>query len=338
MDASAPGSPREQLAQMATGYWLSQMLYVAARLGLADRLSRGPLAITQLAAETSTQPEPLYRLCRALASLGIFTETDPHRFALTPTAEFLRDDHPQTVRPLVLMMGDTQYAAWGQLLFSVQSGQPAFPHVFGRPLFDYLADHPTAAAEFDRAMVAIHGRETAAVLAAYTFQGCRKLVDVGGGNGSQLMEVLQHHPGLHGVVYDLPHVADRARAGIAHAGLAGRCDVVGGDFFQSVPAAGETYLLRHILHDWDDAACLKILHAIRQVIPPDGRLLVIETVLPPGNDPCFAKLLDITMLVVPGGLERTREQYQGLFAAANFALVHVTPTTAGVDVIEARPV
>lgn len=329
---------RERLGQMATGYWLSQMVYVAAKLGLADQLQHGPQSVTALAAATAVQPGPLHRLLRGLASVGVFTEQSPQVFALTPMAEFLRDDHPQTARPLVIMMGETQYAAWGDLLHSVQTGQTGFEHRFGRPLFDYLGDHPEQAAMFDRAMVAIHGRETAAVLDAYDFTPFRKLIDLGGGNGSQLIEMLERHPHLSGVVFDLPHVVDRAREAISSAGLSARASVHGGSFFEAVPTSGDIYLLRHIIHDWNDAQSLAILQCVRKAIPQDARLLIIETVIPPGNDPCFAKLLDLTMLVIPGGLERTREQYTALLTDAGFALTRVVPTTGGVDVIEAMPV
>ena len=331
-------SERERLGQMATGYWLSQMVYVAAKLGIADHLKDGPQSVDKLSHTTAVQPGPLHRLLRGLASVGVFAEQAPQVFAMTPMAEFLRDDHPQTTRPLVIMMGETQYAAWGDLLHSVRTGQTGFEHRFGRPLFDYLGDHPEQAAMFDRAMVAIHGRETAAVLDAYDFTPFRNLIDLGGGNGSQLIEMLERHPHLSGMVFDLPHVVERAHDALAAAGLSARATVQGGSFFESVPTGGDAYLLRHIIHDWNDAQSRTILQCVRKAICKEAKLLIIETVIPPGNDPCFAKLLDLTMLVIPGGLERTREQYAALLTDAGFELTRVVPTTGGVDVIEAVPV
>ncbi len=329
---------RERLSQMATGYWLSKMVYVAAKLGLADRLASGPLSVSALASSVGAQSGPLHRLMRGLASVGVFVEGEPQVFALNPAAEYLRDDHPQSVRPLTIMAGETQFEAWADLLHSVQTGQTGFEHRFGRPLFDYLGDHPEQAAMFDRAMVSIHGRETAAILDAYDFRSFKRIVDIGGGNASQMVEILQKHRNLSGMVFDLPHVVERARDALQRANLANRCDTRGGSFFEEVPAGGDAYLLRHIIHDWDDAASAAILKTIRKAIPAHGKLLVIETVIPPGNDPCFAKLLDLTMLVIPGGLERTQDQYTTLLADAGFQLTRVVPTTGGVDVIEALPV
>ncbi len=329
---------REQLAQWATGYWVSQMLFVACRLELADALASGPKATSELATRSGTQLEPLFRLLRGLASLGVFVETAPQTFALTPLAEFLQADHPQTLRPLILMMGATQYDAWGALEHSVRTGETGFQHRHGRPLFEHLRDHPEEAAIFDQAMVSIHGRETAAIRTAYDFSTFRTAVDVGGGNGSQLIELLQHTPGLRGTVFDLPDVAERARSAITAAGLEDRCDTVGGSFFETIPAGADAYLLRHIIHDWYDTESQRILQAIRAAIPAHGKLLVIETVIPAGNDPCFAKLLDLTMLVVPGGKERTADEYRALLGSAGFALTRIVPTNGGVDVIEAVPV
>lgn len=329
---------RNRLAQMATGYWLSKMVYVAAKLQIADCLAGGPQSVTALAAKVNVQPGPLHRLLRGLASVGVFAEGEPQVFALTPMAELLRDDHPQSIRPLAIMAGEAQYEAWGDLLHSVQTGKTGFEHRFGQPLFDYLGDHPEQAAMFDRAMVSIHGRETDAVLDAYDFSSFKKIIDVGGGNGSQLIEILQLHPQLKGTVFDLPHVVERAQTALNAAGLSDRGSVHGGSFFESIPSGGDAYLLRHIIHDWDDSQSHTILKCVRAAMSPQAKLLIIETVIPPGNDACFAKLLDLTMLVIPGGLERTREQYATLLTGAGFELSRVVPTTGGVDIVEALPV
>jgi hypothetical protein len=269
--------------------------------------------------------------------VGVFAEDGQRRFALTPLGDTLRSDVPGSQQAGAIMAGEEHYRAWGELLFCVRTGQTGFDKIYGRPIFDYLADNPEAAWIFDKAMVAVHGTETAAMLDAYDFSAFGVLVDVGGGNGSLLTQVLQKNPKLQGVLYDLPHVVQRAHAGLEAAALTGRCQTIGGSFFVAVPPGGDAYLLRHIIHDWDDAKALTILRNIRKVIPPTGRLLVVESVIPPGNDPGFAKLLDLTMLVIPGGMERTEIEYRALYEKAGFRLQRIVPTAAEVSVIEGSP-
>jgi SAM-dependent methyltransferase len=324
------------MAQMITGYWVSQALYVAAKLGLADLLADGPRTADDLARATATQARALYRLLRALASVGVFAEDDRHRFALAPLGDCLRGGVPGSKRSMAITSGEEHYRAWGELLYSVQTGRPGFDKLYGMPIFDYLARHPEQAKLFDETMVGVHGRETGPMIEAYDFSGIGVLADVGGGNGSLLTAVLRAYPSLKGILYDLPHVAERARANFAAAGLADRCQAIGGSFFDSVPAGADAYLLRHIIHDWDDERSTRILRNIHRVLPDGGRLLVVESVIPPGNEPSFAKLLDLTMLVLPGGEERTREEYERLYAGAGFRLTRVVPTDADVSVIEGR--
>jgi hypothetical protein len=331
-------TPQQQISQMVTGYWLTQAVYVAAKLGLADRLRDGPRSADELAREAAAHAPSLYRLLRALASVGIFVEDGQHRFGLTPLADCLRSDVPGSQRALAIMAAEEHYAAYGALLYSVQTGRTAFEKVFGAPVFDFLAGHPEQARVFDQAMVSVHGRETGAMLDAYDFSGLGVLADVGGGNGSVLCAVLQKYPALRGILFDLPGVAERARAGIRAAGLAERCQVVGGNFFESVPGGADAYLMRHIIHDWDDERSTRILRNLHQAMGADGRLLVVEGVIPPGNEPAFGKLLDLTMLVIPGGKERTREEYQTLFRAGGFQLTRVVPTRAEVSVLEGKRV
>lgn len=339
MDAS---SPHQQLDRMITGYWLSQAIYAAAKFGIADHLASPPAAarsIDELAAATSTNPDALYRLLRALASAGIFAEGPSRHFALTPLAEPLQSNVPGSKRALALMMGDEQFHAWIELVYSIQTGQKAFDKVFGQPIFDYLSEHHDKAQVFDAAMVGIHGRESGEVLAAYDFSQFHTLVDIGGGNGSQLIAVLQANPTLRGVLFDLPHVIDRAQAPIAAAGLANRCELVPGSFFESVPslpaANPAAYFMRHIIHDWDDERSLTILRNCHRAMPADARLLLVESVIPPGNEPFAGKFLDLVMLLIPGGKERTADEYRTLFAQAGFKLTRIVPTTSEVSIIEA---
>lgn len=332
---AAPAAP--DLRQMLTGFWVSQLIYVAARLGIADLLAAGPRTAGELARASGTHADSLHRMLRALASLGVFRELDGGRFELTAAAEPLRSDVPGSQRAMALMMGEEHYQAWGQLLYSVQTGRTAFEKIYGQGIFDYLGDHPEQGAVFDAAMLAVHGRESNAMLAAYDFSGFGTLADVGGGNGSTISTVLLAHPRLRGILFDLPAVVERARPRLAAAGLAERCQTVGGSFFEAVAPGAEAYLLRHIIHDWDDAQSLQILRNIRRVIPPHGKLLVVETVIPPGNDPGFGKLLDINMLVIPGGRERSEAQYRDLYRQAGFELTRIVPTAAEVSVIEGKP-
>jgi hypothetical protein len=334
---SAP-TPQQQLAPLLSGYWNSQALYVAAKLGIADLLKDGPKPVDELARQTSTHAPALFRLLRALASLGIFKEVTPRCFAQTPASELLRADVPATQRPLALMLGEEQYRAWGELLYSVQTGKTAFDKVFGKPIFDYLADHPEQARVFDAAMTSVHGRETPAILEAYDFSGVRVLADIGGGNGSTISGILNAHTNMKGILFDLPGVAKRAGSALAAAGLAARCQVESGSFFETVPAGADAYILRHIIHDWDDESAAKILRTVRAAMNPTARLLVVESVIPPGNDFFFAKFLDLTMLTTPGGKERTEEEYRELYQASGFRLARMVPTKADVSVIEGQPV
>ena len=325
------------LLRLVSGAWTAQAVHVAARLGIADLLADGPKAPDMLAAATGAHGPTLGRLLRALASLGVFAEQPDGRFGLTPLAGGLRRDAEGSLRDYAVMMGDEwHWRAWGELLHSVQTGKTGFEKLHGEPIFDYLGKHPDEAAVFDQAMVAIHGRETAAIIAAYDFSQFHEIIDLGGGNGSQLCEILAATPEGKGVVFDLAHVIKRAKATIATAGLDSRCRTVGGSFFDSVPAGADAYILRHIIHDWDDEKSLTILRNIHRAMGPDGRLLLVEGVIPPGNEPCFGKLLDLTMLTIPGGKERTAEEYRTLLRAAGFDLTRIVPTQAEVSVIEGK--
>lgn len=327
-------SPQEQMSRLLTGYWITQALYVTAKLGLADLLKEGPRTIDDLARATATHAPSLYRLLRALASMGIFVEGSDRRFSLTPLADCLRSDVAGSQRSLAIMVGEEHYRAWGELLYSVQTGKTAFDKLYGMPVFDFLSRHPEQAKVFDEAMVGVHGRETAAMLEAYDFADIRVLADIGGGNGSLLTGVLKKYPRMRGILYDLPGVTERAKANMESAGMASRCQVIGGNFFESVPGGADAYLMRHIIHDWDDEKSLKILQNTNRALGPQAKLLLVEGVVPPGNDPSFTKLLDLAMLVIPGGKERTEAEYRQLFAAARFHLTRIVPTTAEVSVIE----
>lgn len=325
-----------RLTSLISGYWVSQAVYAAAKLGLADLLQNGPRGVAELAAASGTKPDLLFRLLRALASVGVFAETTPGVFSLTPTAELLRSGIEGSQRELALMMGEEHYEVWGRLVEALQTGENAFEKQCGLPIFDYLAKHPEQGKIFDAAMVGIHGRETAAVLDAYDFSGIAKLVDVGGGNGSKLATILQRYPSMKGLLYDLPHVVERAKPPLRAAGVADRCETVGGNFFEHVPSGGDAYLMRHIIHDWNDEQSLTILRNIHRALGSDGRLLLVESVIPPGNEPFAAKFLDLTMMLIPGGKERTEAEYRELYEAAGFTLTRIVPTSTEISIIEGR--
>ncbi|HET6467429.1 MAG TPA: methyltransferase [Geminicoccaceae bacterium] len=327
------------LLALASGAWIGQAVHVAARLGIADLLGDGPKPPAALAAATGTDATALYRLLRALASLGVFAEDAGGRFTLTPLAEGLRSDAPGSLRGYAIMMGEEwHWRAWGELLESVRTGGSAFERVHGCELFRYFAEHPEAARVFNAAMTSRTGQETAAVTGAYDWPA-GTIVDVGGGQGALLTAILARRPEARGILFDLPHVIDAARRPIEEKGLAARCELVGGDFFDRVPAGGDLYLIKRVLHDWDDGRAAAILRCCRAAMAADARLLVIEHVLPPGNAPSWGKLLDLQMLVLtPGGQERDEAGFHGLLATAGFRLERVLPAGPTASLIEALPV
>jgi hypothetical protein len=274
-----------------------------------------------------------------LAAVGIFKEEADRRFALTPLGECLRSDAPEPVGPRASFIGQPEFwLAWGDLLHSVRTGQNAFRHVHGMDMWDCWARNPEAGAVFDRAMVGTSRRVADAILAAYDFGRLACIVDVGGGQGALLAAILARHSMVRGILFDLPQVAAAAEQVLRDAGVADRCQIVGGDFFQAVPDGGDAYLLKYILHDWEDEPATRILRSCRRAITPNGRVLVIEREIGPPNEGAEAKFADLNMLVMTGGLERTREEYAGLFAAASFRLVSSTSTGTDVSVITGVPV
>lgn len=327
--------PQQQMAGMLTGYWISQAIYVAAKLGIADLLIAEPRTADELAAETGMHARSLYRLLRALASVGVFAERGDQRFELTPLAECLRSDVPGSQRALAMMVGEEHYYVWGDLIHSIQTGEPAFDKIYGMPVFEFLAHSPAKAQIFDEAMVGIHGRETAAMLDTYDFSQIGVLCDVGGGNGSLLLAVLERYPKLQGMLYDLPHVVERARQRISTHTAGPRCEAIGGSFFDHVPQGADAYLMRHIIHDWNEEKASLILRNCAKAMRHDARLLLIESVIPPGNDPYWPKFLDLNMLAIPGGQERTEAEYRELLDSSGLRLTRISPTGGGIDVIEA---
>jgi hypothetical protein len=328
--------PHAQLIQMALGHWVSHIVYVAADLGLADHLAKGPRSAGELAGPTRTDTPALHRFLRTLASLGMLAEDSKHRFALTPLGEALRSGAPGAARPTILTLAsETWVRGFGQLRYSLETGKSGFEKMLGMPVFDWLGKHPEEASMFSETMVGFHGMEPPAVAAAYDFSGLATIVDVGGATGNLLCAILGKYPKARGILYDLEHVVRDAPALIREHGLTDRVTIEPGSFFERVPAGGDAYLLSHVIHDWSEEQCLAILGNCRRAMKPGSRLLIIEMVLPPGNTPHPGKLLDMMMLVGPGGQERTEEEYGALLEKARLRLVRVVPTESAVSVVEA---
>jgi hypothetical protein len=337
--AETQGPPLHvQVIQMASSYWVSRAVYAAAVLGISDHLKDGPKDVGQLAEATGTHAPSLRRLLRLLASVGLFRTSEDGQFAVAPLGATLQSDAPGAARQTVIALGGGWFSsAFDEILYCLRTGETGMEKAYGQGVFDYLAQHPEDASNFNAAMIGIHGAEPAAVAQAYDFTGIGTLVDVGGGSGNMLKTILSAHPNVRGVLFDVPHVAAEAEQQIANAGLSDRCQISSGSFFESVPTGGDAYILSHIIHDWDEDECVTILTNCRRAMGANGRLLIVEMVIRPGDEPDLGKLLDLVMLVVPGGQERTEEEYRALLEKAGFRLSRVVPTASPVSVIEAVP-
>lgn len=327
----------ERLLQMMTGYWISKAVYLAAKLGIADLLSRGPVHYEELARETGANAVSLYRTLRALASVGLFAEADAGQFTLTPMAALLRTGVPDSMRALGIMYGEEQYQAWGELLYSVNTGRPAFEHHFGTGVYEYFSQHPDASAVFNEAMTNWTTRVASVAANSYDFSPFRTVVDVGGNQGILLAAILRAHQGVRGILFDLPHVVATAPEYLASAGVESRCTIASGDVFTAVLPGGDAYVLSGVLHGFDDEHCVAILAQCRRVASDTGKLLILEHVIPDGDEPHLGKWLDLHMLVMSGGRERTREQYRALLQAGGFELTNIVPLAAGLSLVEAQP-
>jgi hypothetical protein len=336
MDTQLP--PPVVLYQLASAHYLSQALYVAAQLGVADLLADGPQTHETLAAKTGTHAPSLRRVLRLLVTAGVFAEGADGRFELTPIGSFLRSG-PGSFRATARLFGGPMvWRAWGDLLETVRTGEPAFARVFGTDSFGYFAERPEEAAVFDEAMSTFTAMISGAVAAAYDFSSMRAVIDVGGGVGTLLTGILGAYPELRGAVFDLPRLAEGARRQIAGAGLADRYEFVGGDFFEAVPAGFDAYLLKHVIHDWDDAHAVRILATCRRAMGSEAKLLIVEGVYPPRVDDSQASrgaaANDVNMLVCTGGRQRFEAEFRELYAAAGFRLTRIVPTMAMSSVIE----
>lgn len=326
---------RTEMFQVAVGYWLSKALFCAAKANVADELASGPRHVDHLAAAAGVDAENLHRVLRALASVGIFTEMEPGVFGLTPKAEYLRAEHPESMKHFALMVGDDLFEAWAEIYHAVETGRSAVEKRFGRDFFAAIGKDLQKSQLFDRAMQEIHGGETDLMLEHFDFSRYSTVLDVGGGNGSTLRGLLEAHPHLRGQLFDLPNVVDNARRLLDGAGLTDRLQFLPGSFFEAIPGDADCIVMRHVLHDWDDAKSATILRNACRALSAQGSLLIVEKVITPGNEPGFAKLLDLNMMAI-GGKERTEAQYRALLAGVGLDLhrIHVTP--GPIDIVEAR--
>ena len=336
--AALAAPPPMLMAQLITGgVWITKALYVVAELGIADRVAEQPQTAEALAEAAGAHAPSLFRVLRALASIGVFAEDEQGRFSLTPLADTLRSDRSGSLRSMALLWGHPEHwQAWGSFLDTVRTGRSAFDLAFGVPLFEFFAQRPHIAQIFNEAMTAFSGYEADAVAAAYDFSGVDTLVDVGGGQGLLLATILQRFPSLRGVLFDLPSVVTASTAPLDALGVRGRTMVVGGDFFTAVPDGGDVYILKNIIHDFDDPQARTILSVVRRTISANGRLLLAQEVIPPGNAPSGGKLLDMQMLLI-GDRERTEAEYRELLAEAGFRMTRVVPMQMPLSLIESVP-
>lgn len=328
-------TPAAGLMKLINGFWMTQAVYVAAKLGIAEQLANGAQSAAELVEHVPVAERPLHRLLRALASVGVFAERPDGRFELTPMADVLRADSAGSLKPMALMRGEWQYGAWGELFHCITTGGSAFEKLFGQPMFDFLATDPQRGALFDAAMTSIHGRETALLLDAYDFGAVDLVIDIGGGNGSLLSAILRKHSKLHGLLFDLPSVIERAMLNDSLCDVRERLSFQAGSFFESIPSRDGIYLMRHIIHDWNDEQSTTILKQCRAAMSPTSRLLIAEFVIPTGNDPFLGKWFDLAMLVGPGGQERTADEYSALLAASGLKMTRIVPTIGEISLVEA---
>jgi hypothetical protein len=326
-----------QIRALITAYRVSQAVHTAAVLGVSDLLAGGPLSVDDLAKATNCDPRSLHRLLRALATVGVYQQLADGRFTGTPLGDQLRSDVEGNALGLAALFGRPYvWQAWSALVDNVRTGQNAFASVHGQTVWEYRAEHPEESVIFDAAMVSNSDEAAASILNAYDFGRFNRVVDVAGGRGALLAAILSRHSSLRGVLFDQPHVVSGASDRFVAANLQDRCRIVGGDMFADVPAGGDAYVLKAILHDWEDPQALAILQTCRRAMTEEATLLVVERLLDEANQ--NVAFSDLNMMVGPGGLERTTAEYADLFTSAGFRLTSTAPANTEWAVLEAVPV
>jgi hypothetical protein len=331
-------TPSEQVFKIGTGYMASMSLFIAAKLRIADHLAHGPKSVRELAAATKMNEDRLYRVLRSLAMTGIFSELADRKFELTPAASTLRTDIPESTHAMVEWICDPfHFKIFSELPHTVQTGDITFDHVYGKPVFQYFPDDPVEEERFNNAMTCLSEMVVPAVLEAYDFSGLDTLLDVAGGHGALLCAILDRYPKMKGMLVDLPSVIGGTQKAITAKGLGQRCQVAPADFFESIPGGADAIIMKHIIHDWEDDKAITILENCRKALDgkSNARILLVESVLPEGNQPHMGKFIDLEMMVFPGGRERTEREFRTLFDRAGLKLKRVIPTKAPLWVIEA---
>ncbi len=337
-DSIPEDSNSVNLIRMLYGGIFQKAISVVAKLGIADFLANGPLSTAELAKKTNTHENALYRVLRMLASIGVFKEQENRIFELTALASYLQSDNPDSIRNYAIMMGeDWLWDNWKEMLYSLQTGKTSQSKVHKMDSFEFFTQNKEAGEIFNRAMTDISKPDIPAFIHAYDFSGIRHIVDIAGGHGKLLAGVLQSNPDMRGALFDLPSVIESAGQLLKKEGVENRVNLVPGSFFDSVPEQADAYMMKHIIHDWDDEYCKKILQNVRKVIGKNGKLLILEMVVPEGNQPNPAKVLDIQMLLTAGGKERTEDEFRKLLHNAGFSLARIIPTQSPMCVIEAVP-
>ena len=328
--------PSLVMLQLITGKWVMQAIYVAAELGIADQLKDGPRSSEDIARICGTNEDATYRLMRALANVGVLDERESRTFALTPVGESLRSDAPDSMRGYARFVGyKPTWTAWGETLHSVRTGEPAVDHLFGENLFEYYAKHLEESAVFDDAMTSISTVEAHAVATGYDLTGIGTLADVGGGRGYLLATILEANPTMKGILFDQPHVVTGAPPLLCEHAVDGRVRIEGGSLLETAPSGADGVIMKHIIHDWNDEDCVRILRNCHRVLPKGGRMLIVEAVVPAPAQRGWAKLLDLEMLVLtPRGRERNEEEYAKLLRETGFRLTRIVPTASHVSVVE----
>jgi ubiquinone/menaquinone biosynthesis C-methylase UbiE len=317
-----------------SGFWISRCVYIIAKLGIADLLKDGPKTAEELAAALGAHAPSLFRVLRALAAVDVLTQSDGNRFGITPMSETLIDG-PGSLRWFAMTeLGEEHYPAWGELMHSVRTGEIAFNKAFGEPVWEFFGNNPENARIFNNAMSGMTAQAEQALHAAYKFEGIETIMDVGGGHGGWITSILERNPEMRGILFDAPQVVEGAKARLEGSGVADRCQIVGGNFFESVPSGADAISMKWIIHDWNDEQSIAIMKNCARALPENGKLIVVEAVVPPGDEMHFAKFIDLNMLVMTGGKERTEEEFRQLYEASGFKLTRIVASESPFSVIE----
>ncbi|MCI0453717.1 MAG: acetylserotonin O-methyltransferase [Candidatus Dadabacteria bacterium] len=327
---------RKKLMEMIHGNWVTQCLYVAAKLGVADLLKDGAKNSADLARSLDAHPASIYRLLRALSGLGIFHEEADNVFTLTPLGELLKTESPNSLREYVIMINDKEcYQSWGQLLYSIKTGESAFKNVFGEDFLDYVNNHAQFSNTFDRAMAQKYKGVISSIIKAYDFSNFGTIVDIGGGYGNLLLEILEKYPSVRGVLFDLPHVIESVRKHIGNLDISDRFTLVAGDCFDETPKGGDAYVLKSFINNWNERDAVRVLGNCRKAMTSGGKLIIIEPVLLSRNQPDYGKLMDLQLLVLQKSGERTKEEFEKLLKLSGFLMQSLIPTESEFSIIEA---